>query len=32
MAEKHNTTQILDLARNLIQQIQNLIESKNDNR
>ena len=32
MAEKHNTTQILDLARNLIQQIQNLIDSKNDNR
>lgn len=30
MAEKHNTAQILDLARNLIQQIQNLIDNKND--
>lgn len=32
MAEKHNITQILELARTLIQQIQNLIDSKNDSR
>jgi hypothetical protein len=30
MAEKHNVNQILDLARSLIQQIQNLIDNKNE--
>lgn len=31
MAEKHDVNQMLELARSLIQQIQNLIDNKNDN-
>ena len=31
MAEKHNTVQILNLARGLIQQLKTLIDKKNDN-
>lgn len=30
MAEKHNIVEILELARNLIRQLQNLIDNKND--
>lgn len=30
MAEKHKTSQILNLARNLIQQLKSLIDKKND--
>lgn len=30
MAEKHNIDEILELARNLIRQLQSLIDNKND--
>ncbi|CAF0919945.1 unnamed protein product [Brachionus calyciflorus] len=30
MAEKHNISEILELARNLVKQLQNLIDNKND--